>query len=69
MNNEGEVNLTLFFRRFLNTPEEMDDYSEFKGCHWRVPSFRRRKPQIAVHVGVGCQVHYEKASEKDPQVL
>jgi hypothetical protein len=27
--------------------------------------FGRRKPQIAVHVGVGCQVYYEKASEKE----
>jgi hypothetical protein len=29
--------------------------------------FMSSKPQIAVHVGVGCQVHYEKGSEKDPQ--
>jgi len=27
--------------------------------------FGRRKPQIAVHVGVWCQVHYEKGSEKE----
>jgi len=25
MSNEVEENLTIFFRRFLNTPEEMDD--------------------------------------------
>jgi len=29
----------------------------------------RRKPQIAVHVGVWCQVHYEKGSEKDFHAL
>ncbi|MFZ0450035.1 MAG: hypothetical protein WAL98_12405 [Desulfatiglandaceae bacterium] len=26
MNNEVEPYLTIFFRRFLNTPEEMDAY-------------------------------------------
>jgi len=29
--------------------------------------FGRRKPQIVVHVEALCQVHHEKASEKDPQ--
>ncbi|MFZ0450540.1 MAG: hypothetical protein WAL98_14980 [Desulfatiglandaceae bacterium] len=69
MRNEVEPNLTLFFRPFLNTSEGMDAHLGFKGSHWRAPSFPRRKPQTAVHVGVWCQVHYEKAAEKDPQVL
>jgi hypothetical protein len=35
-------------------------------CLLEAHGFRRCKPQIAVHVGVGCQVHYEKGAEKDP---
>jgi hypothetical protein len=31
MHNEVEEDLTLFFRRFLNTPEEMDAHLGFKG--------------------------------------
>jgi len=31
MSNEVEENLTLFFRLFLNTQEEMDGYLRFKG--------------------------------------
>jgi len=31
--NEEESNLTPFFRRFLNTPEEMDAHLGFKGSH------------------------------------
>ena len=31
--------------------------------------FWRHKPQMVVHVAVGCQVHYEKTFEKDSQVL
>jgi hypothetical protein len=37
MNNEAEPNLTLLFRRFLNTPEDMDAHSGFKGSHERAP--------------------------------
>jgi hypothetical protein len=37
MSNEMEENLTLFFRRFLNTPEEMDAHLGFRGTHWRAP--------------------------------
>jgi len=69
MRNEAEEKLTLFFRHFLNTPEEIYAHLRFKGSYWRAPSFRRHKPQIAVHVGIWRQVHYEKGSEKDPQVL
>jgi hypothetical protein len=69
MSSEVEENLTLFFRHFLNTLEEMDAHLGFRGSHWRAPGLRSRKPQMGVHVGVGCQVHYEKASEKDPHAL
>jgi hypothetical protein len=33
ISNEVEENLTLFFRRFSNTPEEMDAHLGFKGSH------------------------------------
>jgi len=33
MSNEWEVNLTLFFRRFLNTPEGMDGYLGLSGAY------------------------------------
>jgi hypothetical protein len=33
MQNEVEENLTLFFRRFLTTPEEMDAYLGFSGTY------------------------------------
>ncbi len=33
MSNEVEENLTLFFRRFLNTFEEMDAHLGFKGSY------------------------------------
>jgi len=73
MSNEGDggvgTNLTLFFRRFLTTPEGMDAHLGFKGSHERAQGSWRRKPQIGVHAGVECQVPHEKASEKDPQVL
>jgi len=73
MNNEDDMglepNLKIFFGRFLNTPEEMDDYLGFRSVHERALWLGWHKPKIAVHVGVGCQAHYEKASEKDPQVL
>jgi hypothetical protein len=39
MNNESNrgigPNLTLSFRRFLNTPEDMDAHLGFKGNHYR----------------------------------
>jgi len=38
-------------------------------AHKERQGFWRCKPQIAVHAGVGSQVQYEKASEKDPQLL
>jgi len=69
MGNEVEENLTLFFRRFLNTPEEMDAHLGLKGSHVRAPGLGRGKPQIAVHIEVLCQVNYEKASEKESQIL
>jgi len=41
MNNEVDrtigPNLTLFFRPFLNTPEEMDADLGFKGSHAKAP--------------------------------
>jgi len=33
VSNEVEENLTLFFRRFPNTPEEMGAYLGFKSGH------------------------------------
>jgi hypothetical protein len=42
MSNEVEPNLTLFFRRFLSTPEEMDTHSGFRGTHWRAPGSDKR---------------------------
>jgi len=64
-----ERNLTLYFRRFLNTFEGMDVDLGFNIADEKRVGFGRPKPQIAVHVGARCQVHYEKASEKDPQAL
>jgi hypothetical protein len=37
MQNGVEEDRTLFFRRFLNTPEEMDAHLGFRGTHWRAP--------------------------------
>jgi len=65
MRNEEEPNLTLFFRPFLNTPEGMDADLGFSGTQEYRVWLGRRKPQIAVHVEVSCQVHYEKGSEKE----
>jgi hypothetical protein len=42
MSNEWEENLTLFFRRFLNTPEKVDDYSGFGATHQRGPGLLDR---------------------------
>jgi hypothetical protein len=69
MRYEEEPNLTLFFRPFLNTPEEMAAHLGFSMNSLKRIGFGRRKPQIAVHAGVWCQVHYEKVSEKEPQIL
>jgi len=69
MSDEVEENLRLFFRPFLNTPQGMDVNLGFKSSYWRRPKLPEGKPQIAVHAGVGCQVHYEKVSGKDRQVL
>jgi len=69
MSNEVEEDLTLFFRPFLNTPEEMDADLGFKVAIIESQGFSRCKPQIVVHVEALCQVHYEKVSEKDPQAL
>jgi len=60
-----EPNLTLFFRPFLNTSEGMDDYLGFRVTPQERVGLERREPQIAVHVEVSCQVHYEKGSEKE----
>jgi len=65
MRNEEEPNLTLCFRPFLNTPEGMDDYLGFRVTPQEHVGFERHEPQIVVHVGVRCQVHYEKGSEKE----
>jgi len=65
--NEREQALTLFFGRFLNTPEGMDAHLGFSGTHWCCVGFGRREPQIVIHVEAPSHVHYEKASEKDPQ--
>jgi len=59
--------LTIFFRPFLTTLEGMVAYLGFSAMQVIRVGFRNSKPQIAVHVGVWCQVHYEKGSEKDPQ--
>jgi hypothetical protein len=53
----------------LNTKVVMDAFLGFRAAFRERQSFWRHQPQIAVHVGVGCQVPYEKASGKDPQVL
>jgi hypothetical protein len=41
MNKEGNgaigLNLTIFFGRFLTTPEEMNAHLGFKGSQWRAP--------------------------------
>ncbi|MFZ0450497.1 MAG: hypothetical protein WAL98_14765 [Desulfatiglandaceae bacterium] len=37
MRNVLDEDLTLFFRHFLNTPEEMDARLGFKDSHWRAP--------------------------------
>jgi len=65
MSNEVEPNLTLFFRPFLNTSEGMDADLGFSGTSQKCVGFDRSEPQIVVHVGVWCQVHYEKGSEKE----
>ncbi|MFZ0451095.1 MAG: hypothetical protein WAL98_17800, partial [Desulfatiglandaceae bacterium] len=53
---------------FLNTPEGMDADLGFSGTSQKRVGFDRSEPQIVVHAGVSCQVHYEKAHEKDSQV-
>jgi hypothetical protein len=66
--NEEESNLTIFFKCFLNTPERMDGYLGFSGTSQKRVGFDRSEPQITVHAEASCQVHYEKAHEKDSQI-
>ncbi len=69
VNASGEKpNLTIFFKCFLKTPEGMDDYLGFSDILKTVHGPGRRKPQIAIHEEVSCQVHFEKAHEKDSQI-
>ncbi len=72
MRNEGDrgigPNLTLFFKCFLTTPEGMDGDLGFSVTPQKRAGFGRREPQIAVHAEVSCQVHHEKAHEKDSQI-
>jgi hypothetical protein len=46
----------------------MDADLGFSSASQKRVGFDRSEPQIAVHVEVGCQVHYEKAHEKDSQI-
>jgi len=39
----------------------------FSGTSQKRVGFNRSEPQIVVHAEVSCQVHYEKAHEKDSQ--
>jgi hypothetical protein len=50
-------NLTLFFRHFLNTPEEMDAHSGFKGSHERAP----RVPEASTPNSRPCGVRAPRA--------
>jgi len=69
MSNEVEPNLRLFFRPFLNTSEGMDADLGLSINSYKRLGIGRLKPQIVVHVGVWCQVHYEKGSEKESHAL
>jgi hypothetical protein len=52
MNNEAKPNLTLFFRRFLNTPEEMDAHLGFKGGHEKASE---KDPRVLFCLDMGCK--------------
>jgi hypothetical protein len=68
MSSEMEPNLRLFFKCFLNTSEGMDADLGFSGTSQKRVGFDRNEPQIVAHAEVSCQVHYEKAHEKDSQI-
>jgi hypothetical protein len=53
MSNEVEENLTLFFRRFLDTPEEMDAHLGFRATQ----SFSRfEKDTVPMVERVHCPI-------------